>query len=123
MAGLEAVAGVIGIASAGANFAKTLYATVWDIANAHREMGGVASRVREIATVLERLGESFEVDGGCCSRHMIDDVKLIINSCTSTFEELEKAIECRRSGHLQRRTQGPTLDWDASMVSYACVTW
>ena len=63
-------------------------------------MGGVASRVRDIATVLERLSESFEADGGCCSSHMLDDVRQIISSCTSTFEELDKAIEGRRSGRI-----------------------
>ena len=95
MAGLEAAAGVIGIVSTGVKFAKTLYTTINDIVYAHMEMSEVASKVRELSIVLEHLGESLEVNGGCCSDHMMNDIRLIIRSCTSTFEELDESIKYR----------------------------
>lgn len=86
-------AGVLQVAGAGLQLAKTLNACATSFRDAKKDITAVAAEVALTASALQNLGHELEKDQAFYSDKLVQDVRAAMSSCEDCFKELEALVK------------------------------
>lgn len=96
---MDVAASVVGLASFGVKLSTTLYSYSTTAASADKDISDIAKDVATAANVLVNMGLVLkdEETARIASEALLKDVRDIIDSCETVFNEIQEIVQKRRT--------------------------
>ncbi len=86
-------AGVLQVAGAGVQLAKTLHSCATNMRDAKKDITAIATEVQLTSSALENLGIVLDKDRDICSAKLQEDVRAAMKGCENCFNELNTIVK------------------------------